>query len=210
VDLLDIDRAHRILTAGEADGSATALPTGPFSPPQGWDYVPTLASGASVHWTFRVSQPIPEMSVVATWYRQVATNFTTTSLQDGDLKLWRVVKGAPAAISGDAGVAVFGSGNCESASTIDNIEHLYLRNLAVGDYVLELKRKTGTQPAMPITVAWYLPTTFPTGDINQDGVVGAPDLAELLGQWGGAGSADLNGDGIVNASDLGILLANWG
>jgi hypothetical protein len=210
VDLLDIDRAHRILTAGESEGSATALPSGPYAAPQGWDYIPSVASGASVHWTFRVSQLVPEMSVVATWYRQVATNFTSSTLQDLDLKLWRVVDGAPAAISGDAGIGVFAAGNCESTSAIDNVEHLYLRNLAPGDYVLELKRKTGTQPAMPVSVSWYLPTTFPTGDINQDGVVGAPDLAELLGQWGTAGSADLNGDGVVNASDLGILLANWG
>jgi hypothetical protein len=48
------------------------------------------------------------------------------------------------------------------------------------------------------------------GDINGDGTVGAPDLAALLSQWGGAGSADLNGSGSVNASDLALLLSHWG
>jgi hypothetical protein len=48
------------------------------------------------------------------------------------------------------------------------------------------------------------------GDLNGDGVVNAADLAILLGQWGGSGSADLNGDGTVSAADLAILLGSWG
>lgn len=210
VDLLDIDRAHRILTAGESNGSTSLVPYPPITKPQGWDYVPSVASGASVYWAFRISQPVDEVSVIATWHRQIATNFTAWTLQDLDLKLWRSNKGTLTAISGDAGAAIFASGNCESASTIDNSEHLYLKGLAAGDYVLELKRKTGTQPAMPIAVSWYMPTTFPTGDIDQDGVVSATDLAALLGQWGTSGSADLDGDGVVGATDLSLLLGNWG
>ncbi len=52
--------------------------------------------------------------------------------------------------------------------------------------------------------------TPPTGDLDGDGHVGASDIAILLGQWGGAGSADLNGSGDVGASDLAILLGQWG
>jgi len=48
-------------------------------------------------------------------------------------------------------------------------------------------------------------------DLDGDGVVGAQDLAILLGAWGqGAGPADLDGDGQVSAADLAILLDNWG
>lgn len=47
------------------------------------------------------------------------------------------------------------------------------------------------------------------GDLNGDGVVGAPDLAILLGDWGGGGPSDLNGDGTVGAADLAILLGAW-
>jgi hypothetical protein len=49
-----------------------------------------------------------------------------------------------------------------------------------------------------------------------DGGVGAPDLGELLANWGTPDNlcADIappgNLDGIVNAADLGQLLANWG
>jgi hypothetical protein len=49
------------------------------------------------------------------------------------------------------------------------------------------------------------------GDISQDGLVDAADLALLLGAWGmtGGGPADLNGDKVVNGADLGILLGAW-
>lgn len=52
-------------------------------------------------------------------------------------------------------------------------------------------------------------------DLNGDGVVGAFDLAMLLGAWGPcvAGQsccADLNGDGLVEAFDLAMLLGAWG
>lgn len=53
-------------------------------------------------------------------------------------------------------------------------------------------------------------TTVP-GDLNDDGIVNAADLAMLLAEWGiSNGAADINGDGNVNAADLAIMLANWG
>ena len=48
-----------------------------------------------------------------------------------------------------------------------------------------------------------------TGDLNQDGLVGAADLAAVLNSWGTAG-ADLNGDGDTNAADLSVVLSAWG
>ncbi len=50
------------------------------------------------------------------------------------------------------------------------------------------------------------------GDLNGDGVVGAVDLAILLGGWGGAPDAqgDLNEDGVVGALDLALMLGAWG
>lgn len=47
-------------------------------------------------------------------------------------------------------------------------------------------------------------------DLTGDGVVGAPDLAALLSNWGGAGTGDINGDGVVGAQDIAALLAAWG
>lgn len=48
------------------------------------------------------------------------------------------------------------------------------------------------------------------GDLNGDSIVGAADIALLLGAWGATGGeADINGDGTVGAADLALLLGNW-
>jgi hypothetical protein len=44
-------------------------------------------------------------------------------------------------------------------------------------------------------------------------MVGAPDIATLLGLWGPCTkscSADLDGDGMVGATDLAVILSAWG
>lgn len=48
-------------------------------------------------------------------------------------------------------------------------------------------------------------------DLDDDGSVGASDLAGLLAQWGACGTcaADLDGSGGVDAADLGLLLSFW-
>ncbi len=55
----------------------------------------------------------------------------------------------------------------------------------------------------------HFPAECPA-DLSGDGAVGPEDLAQLLGAWGGAGSADLSGDGAVGPDDLAILLGAWG
>ena len=35
-------------------------------------------------------------------------------------------------------------------------------------------------------------------------------LAVLLGSWDGTGAGDLNGDGVVGAPDLAAMLSAWG
>ena len=49
-------------------------------------------------------------------------------------------------------------------------------------------------------------------DLDGDGIVGAFDLAILLGSWGPCEGCptDFNGDGIVDAADLAQLLGDWG
>ena len=47
------------------------------------------------------------------------------------------------------------------------------------------------------------------GDLNGDGVVSAPDIAIMLSQWGGPGSADLVPNGVVDAQDIAALLSAW-
>ena len=49
-------------------------------------------------------------------------------------------------------------------------------------------------------------------DFDDDGTVGAFDLAFLLGAWGPNPNhpADLNDDDIIDAFDLAFLLGHWG
>lgn len=47
-------------------------------------------------------------------------------------------------------------------------------------------------------------------DLDDNGDVGASDLAALLSQWGTDGPADFDGSGTVGAEDLAALLGAWG
>ncbi|MCA9291544.1 MAG: hypothetical protein KDA25_10470, partial [Phycisphaerales bacterium] len=57
-----------------------------------------------------------------------------------------------------------------------------------------------------------IPVDVPDADLDDDGTVGASDLAALLAAWGpcAACAADLDGDGTVGPADLAILLGAWG
>ena len=61
--------------------------------------------------------------------------------------------------------------------------------------------------------AWHVATDTLPGDANLDGVVNAPDLNALGGNWqqdvDSWASGDFNGDGAANASDLNIVGGNW-
>ncbi len=207
-DLLNVDRAHRILTAGEQSGFATPQASS-FSAGIGWDYVPTLVAATSVYYTFHLSGVSSELSVTASWNRLVASTFASYTLLDCDLRLWKLEGSTLVSINGDAGATSFASGNCESNSLIDNAEHLYMKGVAPGDYVLQVSRKAGTQTTLPVCVAWYIDPSSLLGDLNGDGLVGPGDLSMLLNNWGANGMGDLNGDAIVGAADLAILLGAW-
>ena len=47
------------------------------------------------------------------------------------------------------------------------------------------------------------------GDLNDDLIVNASDIALLLGAWG-TSTYDLTGDNTTNAADLSVLLGAWG
>lgn len=68
---------------------------------------------------------------------------------------------------------------------------------------------TGTLAITFVTGGPACPPPCPA-DLNGDGLVGAADLAILLGAWGTPGPGDLDGDSSVGPADLGILLGEWG
>jgi len=83
-------------------------------------------------------------------------------------------------------------------------------NESIGQSVKRFdSREAGASTRPQLTVVFEPPSANPY-DLNGDGLVGGADLAILLSQWGGAGSADFDGNGIVGGPDLAQLLGAWG
>lgn len=205
----DVNRAHLILTGGEQNG-ANSLPGSATTTHRGWDSM-TIGIGQSKFWRLCVTET-SDLAAVATWHRDVDTNFSTSSLADFDLTLWRV-DGGLTTLVGNAGLAYFSDGNVVSESAVDNVELLFVEDLQPGEYAIELERQDGDSGATGIAaLAWLLPA--PVGDCSPsggDGVVDTTDLLLMLSQWGGSGECDVvGGDGLVDVNDLLALLAAWG
>lgn len=87
---------------------------------------------------------------------------------------------------------------------------LYVTNHSTG-----FVRKIVQSPAPPDTNGNGIPDNCepPANpfDIDGDGLVGATDLAIVLGAWGETGKlpADVDGSGTVDAGDLAAILGNW-
>ncbi len=94
-------------------------------------------------------------------------------------------------------VAQWGSGPADANNGVDGFGTVFPRSRWFIDTVM-LDTINGPTPCADLT---------PGDGLN---TINAADLAILLGQWGGPGSADLNGDGTVGAPDLAILLGLWG
>lgn len=207
---LNIDRSHRILTAGRQFGS-TVVPAGTSIAAAGWDLV-GVAENGSRYWRFILHEEVDEVAVAATWHRTVASNFASWSLMDVDLTLHRVVGSTLLPLTGADGLERFDAGNVVSESLVDNVELLVVRGLAAGQYVIEARRKPGAT-SRDVAVAWIMPETQAPArpaDLNGDGVVDGADLGLLLLNWGKGGTGDVNGDGVVDGADLGLLLQDWG
>ena len=99
-------------------------------------------------------------------------------------------------------------GNPDNAHTITVGVNAVPAHLAHGDHCGPCGEDGGL-----LNVGNSAPTPNPCpADLNSHGIVGAEDLAQLLGSWGPCAGcpADLNGDSIVGAPDLAILLGAWG
>ena len=209
---VNVDRAHRIITAGEATGSSTVLAALAANPQPlvAWDWE-NFTQSYQRH--YRIEVPAQcDASFLVTWNRAPLAQWTlgvppaTLNLR---LELKRVSGSSAGAITGDAGIGVFAGGNVLSQSTVDNVEHLYVRGLQPGSYVLSVTRDDAQSISAGAAVAWFMDVPAAFGDLDGNGLVNGADLGLMLGAWGTAGPGDLNGDGIVNGADLGLLLGAW-
>ena len=219
VDVVNVDRSHLIFTGLEQSGSST-VPAAPNVIRRGWDLV-SIPSLQSRYWRFRVGgpgiAPADNVSILATWHRIVTpNNMASWTNANMSLTLWRINESQQLeTLVGDPGLPYFTAGNVVSISPSDNVEHLYINNLAQGDYVIELKRIDGFATQWDAAIAWLLPQA--PGDVTENGTIDVDDLLAIINAWGvcpgGCPSvcpADLTGNCIVDVDDLLMVINNWG
>jgi hypothetical protein len=185
------------------------LDVAPYAAWETW----VLSSNQSRYIKCSVSSLADEVSIVLTWHQLADDDFGSYSLANLDLLLWKLSKDTLVDITGDAGVGVFGGGNVVSESDLDNVEHLYIQDLAPGEYVIEIRRVDIVGGVRAFSVGWLFPEpeSIP-GDVDGDGFVTVSDLLAVISAWGPCGEGcpeDLNGDGVVDVIDLLLVISFW-
>lgn len=156
VDVVNVNRSHLILTGMEFDGF-NEVPSGGSAPAAAWDLL-SIDAGSDVYYRFELLEPKDEVSMLLTWHRQPNASFTGFAMPDLNLELFAVdASGNLISLRGDSGLPYFEQGNIASLSTVDNIEHLYLKNLEAGSYVLRVSREGDGLGAWDAAVAWIMP-----------------------------------------------------
>jgi hypothetical protein len=133
---LNVYQAYRILTAGQFANSNTNV-----RPATGWDTRNTSSTGAVRRYFFDVpaGRWAQTFSATLTWHRDFTAGINAPSLPNLTLQLKAATGTTPGAVID------------ESVSTIDNVEHLFLRYLPAGRYVLEVSSDT---LSYPYALAW--------------------------------------------------------
>ncbi len=208
--VLNVDRAHRILTGLERDGAAE-VPAEPTLDGPAWDFE-SMSAGEVLWHRFTLDETADEVGILATWNRSVTSTGGSNGVGNLDLELFAADGSDIVSLRG-ADESVFVRGNVVSESGVDNVELLHLEGLEAGDYVVRLSRQDSISGSPRAGIAFWIPEAGEeplVGDLNGDGQVDGSDFGLLLGFFGGAEpSADLDGDGIVGGGDVGVLLANW-
>jgi hypothetical protein len=150
---LDILNSYRILEAGEFAGNTSFLAAD--SRLLGWDSG-SITAGQNLYWNFHSVDEIRSASLLVTWnakYADANGDFSLGAFSLANLRL---------SLLSYNGVSE-GAELFFSDSPIDNVEHLYLRNLAPGRYTLRLSSDIATDfglawniTAVPEPSTWLL------------------------------------------------------
>ena len=211
VGTVNVDNIYRIMTGGQ-HASSTLWQNSKVAPSAAWETA-AISANQSRYLRFEVPQLAESVSILTTWHQKPNAAFSSYTIYNIDMELWRVEGGALQSLVGPGGLKVFSSGNVVSESDVDNVEHLYIENLSPGEYVLEVKRVDSFSGSRVFSTSWLFPEADGiTGDLDGDGIVGVEDLLIVISQWGTCSGcvADIEGNGVVDIEDLLIVIANWG
>lgn len=196
-----------LMTVGGHNAGSTAPPASSVSS-YGWDYQNRKSDSAvgDIFYNFTVPQgsTAKELSIMLAWNAKVTDTEPSSafapiqSLQNLDLSFY------------DSTASFMGTLLDQSASTVDNVEHIYRTNVGPGTYTLKVTGAANWDYGL----AWRMSTLFnaPNADFDEDGFVTGSDfilwqrnLGTLVGASHSQGDAD--GDGDVDRVDLSIYTA---
>jgi hypothetical protein len=124
---LNVLNAYHILAAGRQMHSSSVE-----AAPLGWDFAASSGTGARRYFfTVPSGHLANTFSAALTWHRNIEDITFTSSVPDLTLRLFASTAFTPAAEPID-----------QSNSGADNVEHLFLRNLPPGQYMLEVTSDT--------------------------------------------------------------------
>jgi hypothetical protein len=202
---VDVYNSYLITQGGQQAGSPSpGTPVGSY----GWDYQ-SINAGVTNELNYRFHIPqgsfAKELSILLAWNVDVSPSFNSQTLVNLDLRL----------------TDSLGQTIDQSISTVDNIEHLYLKNLAAGDYTLTVTNNDLTT-SHAFGLAWRTATLFgtdsnnlaPSADFDDDGFITGSDFlawqrgnGKLLNATHADGDAD--GDGDVDSDDRLVFLTQY-
>ena len=166
----------------------------------GWDYQttsPGMGNELKYKFVIPTGSTAAELSILLTWNVNVNSNFGSQTLANMGLTLTNSL----------------GQTVDQSLSTVDNVEHIYLTNLAAGNYTLKISSDTSRD----FGLAWRTSTLFDaaSADFDEDGDVDGRDFLAWQRGFGKLINAmhaegDANGDGAVNTDDLMVFHTQYG
>ncbi|XZE19080.1 hypothetical protein SH449x_004390 [Pirellulaceae bacterium SH449] len=139
---VNVYNSYRILEGGQFEGSSTF--TVGDSGLKGWDYR-EISSSQDLYWNFSTIGGIESASILVTWnadYSDANGDFSVGSFRLADMRL---------SLHTYDGLSL-GQELFFSDSPVDNVEHLYLRNLEAGRYTLRLSSNLDSR----FGIAWNI------------------------------------------------------
>lgn len=148
---VNVYNSYRILEGGQFEGSATFKVSD--SGLKGWDYR-EISSSQDLYWNFSTIGGIESASFLVTWnvdYSDSNGDFSINSFRLADMRL---------SLHAFDGLSL-GEELFFSDSPVDNVEHLYLRNLEAGRYTLRLSSNLDSH----FGIAWNISAVPEPGTI---------------------------------------------